>query len=163
MGTHDNSIYRQLVRDEYDLLGMVAYALYKRQKFDFIDGFRKKHSKDPEPSDFSTFNDLSSSELQLKSYYRQARTVTIEFSLSLLETYNTELENRAYKMLLKAGLRFWFGVWQSVVASFVFVILIGVLVFFTWSVRQGVRSALENTFNVKIYDVAPKPPVPPAL
>ncbi|WP_295990192.1 hypothetical protein [Rugamonas sp.] len=163
MTSHDTSIYRQLVTDDDDLLGMVAYALYKRQKFDFIDGFKKRHSKDPESSDFAMFNDLSSSELQLKSYQDQAETLTADFSLSLLETYNAKLENRAYETVFKARLRFWFGVWQGVVASFVFVILIGVLIFFTWSLRQGVRSALENTFNVKIYDVPPTPPASPAL
>lgn len=121
MAARANIIYWQLVMDDNDMLGMVAYALYKRQKFEFIENFRQKHGEEPAAADFSAFNDLISSELQLKSYLNEAWALTEYFSDSLLEKHKAELEMNAYKTL-KAKSSFWFGVWQGVVASFVFVI-----------------------------------------
>jgi len=165
-----NFIYRKLVEDDDDLLGIIAYSLYKRQKFEFIENFKRKHGKEPEPKDFESFNDLTSGELQLKSYFNEAQTLAQKFLDESLEADGAELEKKYSKMaeetIRKAKPSFWFGVWQSVVASFIFVILIGVLVFFTWSLKQGFRQALENTFDVKITDAplspaVAQPPAPP--
>lgn len=40
MAKHYNFIYEELVRYEGDLVGRVAYSLYKREKIAFIEIFR---------------------------------------------------------------------------------------------------------------------------
>jgi len=42
-----NFIYEKLVENSDDINGMIAYALYKRDKIDFIRSFRAKHSRPP--------------------------------------------------------------------------------------------------------------------
>ena len=36
-----NFIYKTLVKDEGDIIGIIAYAFYKRQKIEFIEYFIK--------------------------------------------------------------------------------------------------------------------------
>src|ERR1700761_8160102 len=155
-GEKYNLIYRKLVEDDDDLLGIIAYSLYKRQKFEFIKNFKTKYGKEPEPSDFESFNDLAAGQLQLNSYFNEAQTLAQKFLDESLAADSAELEDKysalAQETIRKAKPSFWFGVWQGCVASFIFVILIGVLVFFTWSVKQGFRQALENTFDIQITD-----------
>ncbi len=76
---------------------------------------------------------------------------------------NTSLESEAerldqyYEAKLNEQLKgyrpsFWSGVSQGVVASIIFVLLLGVLVIFTWSLNQGPRQVIEQIFNVRILD-----------
>ena len=116
-----NFIYRKLVQDDNDILGIIAYALYKRQKIEFIENFKKKHEKEPQEADFSSFNDFSCSDLQLSSYNNEAQTLAKNFLESSLNEAAAELElkySNEAKMKIKAAKpSFWFGVWQGVVAS----------------------------------------------
>lgn len=151
-----NFIYRQLVDDDNDILGIIAYALYKRQKIEFIENFKKKHAQEPQEADFNSFNEFSSSPLQLNTYINEAGTLAKNFLDSSLAEEAAELD-RQYSQEARAKINaakpnFWFGVWQGVVASFIFVILVGFLVFFTWSLKQGPRQAIESMFSVTITD-----------
>lgn len=165
-----NLIYNKLVEDENDILGIIAYALYKRQKIEFIANFTKKHQKAPAAEDYARFNEFSMGELQLKSYVNEAQTLAKNFLDSSLEEEAAELEkfykDEAEWRIKRAKPSFWFGVWQGVVASFIFVIVVGTLVFFSWSLKQGPRQVIENIFDVKIVDVTAdpaklNPPQPP--
>jgi hypothetical protein len=49
---------------------------------------------------------------------------------------------------------FWKGVSQSVMGSGLFTLLIGCLVFFAWSLKQGPRQVIEQVFDVVIIDAA---------
>lgn len=155
-GIH-NPIYSKLVEDDNDILGVLAYALYKRQKFEFIANYNAKHQKAPEAADFARFNEFSMSELQLKSYVNAARTLAKDFLNKSLADEAAELEKfykeEADRKIRRAKPSFWFGVWQGVVASFIFAIIVGTLVFFSWSLKQGPRQVIENIFDVKIIDV----------
>jgi hypothetical protein len=153
-----NLIYSKLVEDENDILGIIAYALYKRQKFEFIANFEAKHQRSADQEDFERFNEFSMSELQLKSYANEAQTLAKDFLDSTLAVEAADLEkhykDEADRQIKLAKPNFWFGVWQGVVASFIFVIVVGTLVFFTWSLKQGPRQVIENIFDVKIIDAA---------
>jgi len=53
---------------------------------------------------------------------------------------------------------FWKGVSQSVLGSGAFTLLIGCLVFFTWSLKQGPRHVIEKVFDVTIVDIVSSGP-----
>lgn len=42
-----NLIYSKLVEDDADIIGMVAYGIYKRHKIEFIDSIRKEYDREP--------------------------------------------------------------------------------------------------------------------
>lgn len=153
-----NFIYTELVKNEDDILGIIAYSLYKRQKIEFIKGFKNKHGRDPADADLSHFHEVSNSGFQLQAYRNQADKLAQDFLTISLETRAEELE-QYYETKVANEIKsykpnYWLGVSQGVVASVIFVLLLGVLVIFTWSLNQGPRQVIEQIFNVKIVDNA---------
>lgn len=43
-----NFIYRELVKDEADVIGVIAYSVYKRQKIEYIESIRAEHARSPD-------------------------------------------------------------------------------------------------------------------
>jgi ATP-dependent Zn protease len=76
--------------------------------------------------------------------------------------HDKENEIRLKDELRRVKPSFWVGVWSSVIGSFIFILLLGILVFFSWSLKQGPRQAIELIFNVKISpaETGPKMPSP---
>jgi hypothetical protein len=50
-----NPIFDILVRDEADLDGLVAYALYKQNKRDWLIAFEKSHGRRPDPRELASY------------------------------------------------------------------------------------------------------------
>ena len=42
-----NFIYSKLVDDKDDIVGHIAYSLYKNEKIEFIEAFKKENSREP--------------------------------------------------------------------------------------------------------------------
>ncbi|WP_194787916.1 hypothetical protein [Pseudomonas sp. UFMG81] len=152
-----NFIYTDLVQSDVDLLGMIAYALYKRQKIEFIQGWRDRLGDDPSEVDRQHFHEISNSRYQLETYRNQAGELAEDFLNTSLEERAQELEHRlavqATDELRRYKPNYWTGVSQGVVASAISVLLLGLLVMFTWSLNQGPRHVIEQVFNVKIIDL----------
>jgi hypothetical protein len=74
-----NYIYKELVADESDILGKLAYSSYKRQKIEYIQAFISKHGKDPTDSDLTAFHDISNNASQLDVYRNQAAKLAVSF------------------------------------------------------------------------------------
>jgi len=151
-----NYIYKVLVEDDKDILGIIAYSLYKRQKIEFISAFKDEHGEEPEDADLECFHQISNSPLQIESYRSQATTLAQKFLEASLEQQSLEIErfyaNEAERKIREYKPGFFKGVWQSVVGSVFFVLLLGLLVFFAWSANQGFRQVIEHVFNVDITD-----------
>ena len=149
-----NHIYTELVQDENDILGVLAYSLYKRQKIEYIRALKQKTGNEPMDVELVPFHDFSNSPSQLESYRNQASQLANNFLEISLQTQAEQVE-RYYDAKASAEIRnarpgFWLGVGQSVIGSAAFVLLLGFLVFFTWSLNQGPRQVVEHIFNVKI-------------
>lgn len=63
-----NFFFNALVDDEDDILGQLAYSVYKRQKIEYIRAFRDRNDVEPEDSDLIAFHDISNSSSQLEAY-----------------------------------------------------------------------------------------------
>jgi hypothetical protein len=150
-----NYIYKELVEDKDDILGIIAYSFYKRQKIEFIERYKLQHDgKDPMDADLSPFHDLSNSPSQLENYRNQAVRLAQEFLETALSEEMAELQKKYAEDLAhelkSASPGFWYGVAQGFVASIIFVLFLGVVVFFTWASNQGLRQVIENVFNVQV-------------
>lgn len=89
-----NFIYTDLVENDADLLGMIAYALYKRQKIEFIQGWRERQGNDPGEADLAHFHAISNSRFQQETYRSQAGKLAEDFLNTSLEGQAQELEHR---------------------------------------------------------------------
>lgn len=156
-----NFIYKTLVKDEDDIIGIIAYAFYKRQKIEFIENFITQNGKDPNDNDLKTFHQISNSQSQLESYRASAINLAKEFLEASLAEKANELEEyyekKANDEIKSTKPKFWFGVSQGVVASFIFVLLTGGIVFFSWSSKLGIKNVIEEVFHVKMTPIEEKP------
>ena len=59
MARRFNPIFKSLVKDDKDLYGLCAYAVYKREKIGEIERFKKNNYRDPDDSFFESFHDKS--------------------------------------------------------------------------------------------------------
>lgn len=157
MDNHNNQynfIYSKLVADKDDVLGIIAYSIYKRQKIEFIKNFETQNNRPPDDNDLRHFINISNSDSQLELYRNQALELTQNF---LNETIAEDIEKRelGFDSRVKAELSkvknsFVSGVFQSLIGSILFVVLVGVIIFFSWSYNQGIEQAIESAFNIEI-------------
>lgn len=64
--------YSSLVQGDADLVGLVAYALYKRDKLKFCDQFKAKNSRSPDDAELSIFIYGSNLDTRLQGYRAEA-------------------------------------------------------------------------------------------
>ena len=154
-----NYIYSKLVQDQNDILGVIAYSIYKRHKIEFITSVSEKEGRDPTDEEFRTFREVTNNQTQLDMYKDQAKSLSQSFLDAALEEEAEEISNfysnKAESEIRQMKPQFMFGVWQGVVASFLFVFIMGILVFFTWSLNQGPKQVIENIFKIRIESVEP--------
>ncbi len=97
MGREYNYIYSQLVTDENDLVGLIAYGMYKRHKIEFISSYRESHNgEDPTDSDCKAFALSTCTPCGLKQYRREAE---ILIQRMILESASEEIETAKEEML----------------------------------------------------------------
>lgn len=158
-----NYIYRSLVNDENDIIGIIAYSFYKQQKIEYIEDFRRKHGRAPTDEELDHFHQFSNAQSQLESYRIKAVALAKEFldvSLSeKAEELDKKYANRARDEIRATKPSFWFGVGQGVVASFLFAIFLGGIVFVSWSSKIGFKDAAGEVLGLDIKD---KPSIPKA-
>lgn len=80
--------FPNLVSDEDDVLGLLAYAIYKQQKIEYIKNFVDENGKDPTDEDLTPFTKLTSLETQIQNYKSLAET---RFSIFLDQTIKDHL------------------------------------------------------------------------
>lgn len=131
-----NYIYSKLVESDSDLIGHIAYSLYKKSKIEFIEKNKSKGSAVTD-NDLVPFNDFSSSDSSIESYRIKAEIIMQGFIENVLqeelESYKEQVINQQANILeniiepLKP--KFWQGVWISLVAAFIFALLLAAIGF----------------------------------
>lgn len=151
-----NYIYSSLVESNSDIVGHIAYALYKADKIHFIEKFKKDNSdNEPCESDLKPFHDTTSCPGNLERYKLTAVQILQNFTNETLSEMIQEIEqdaiNRNKSELSKIieplkpmSIRksYFHGVVQSVIGAAVFMILISALLFFVF------LSTKQYTFTV---------------
>ena len=121
-------IYGNLVSDEDDMLGHIAYSIYKKQKIEFIRSKANENGGNPPTNQqLKDFQEIARSDSQLDLY----RTKAVNLVQIFLEAVLHEDMEKQRKDFLKQYTppTFWSGVLQSLLASLIFVIL-GIALFY---------------------------------
>lgn len=143
MARNYNYIYSQLVEDRKDIVGHIAYALYKEDKIAFIGKYKDEHGgEEPTEEDLHPFNVISSTENNLERYRLVASDTLFEFLMDSLEEMKTEVEedlNAHHIALIKQAIEpikpqstakaYVHGILQSVIGAFLFMLLLCSLLF----------------------------------
>lgn len=93
-----SNIYLRLVGDKGDIIGHIAYALYKEDKIEYISRFKKEHNgKDLDEDDLKPFNEISSTDNSIARYRYIASRILQSFLDNTLEETKIQIEEELNK------------------------------------------------------------------
>lgn len=131
-----NYIYSKLVENDSDLIGHMAYSLYKQSKIEYIE----KKMTDGKPlsdEELIPFNDFSSSDSSIQSYRIKAELIVQAFIENVLAeelvSYKDQAFNQQSEILkdivkpLTSG--FWRSVWAGLLSAFIFALVLAAIAF----------------------------------
>lgn len=172
MGREYNLIYSKLVEREDDVVGTIAYSIYKTDKIAFIDDYKNNHGgQEPTEDDFKRFHEMICTDGHINRYQMQALNVLNSFlndTLSetaaqidddcknrhgqmlrgIVEGIATDIVNKQVPRIMQEQLKpikpngFWYGVGQSVLGALIFMLLACGLIF------MATLSQKEYTFTI---------------
>ena len=73
MARNYSFVYNKVVHDDADIIGHIAYSMYKDEKIRFIEDFKNKHNGSyPTEDDIKYFNDINSTDSSIERYRSSA-------------------------------------------------------------------------------------------
>ena len=162
-----NYIYSQLVEDRGDIIGHIAYALYKEDKIEYITKFKNDNGgTEPTEADLKPFNDISSTQSSLDKYKFIASHILQSFLTNSLEELKTDVEDNMNKNHLAmisdviAPIKpasmwkcYLHGIAQSVIGAFVFMFALCGLIFWLNLSDNQYTFTFGGTGNAKLEKV----------
>lgn len=115
-----HTTYSTLVEDPNDLVGLIAYSLYKRDKLDFIERHRANHGRGPTPVELQVLYQLVNTPGQIEALRTRSATLLEQVTEVVLEEAVHQMEEDFKAKLvaeLKAPKSFWRAVGENVVAN----------------------------------------------
>ena len=151
-----NFIYRKLVESPDDITGMIAYALYKREKIEFIQGFISKYNRSPTDAELKSFHLSSNTEARLNAYRIQAGVIAREFLEISLDEKVKEIEDGWREGYLQGLIgsdlkelkRFAPGVIQGLVSSWVFSFSVALVLLAAVVIRVGPSDVFNEVIRM---------------
>ncbi len=131
-----NYIYSKLVDEESDIIGHIAYSIYKKSKIEYIES-KKLEGTSLTDAELIPFNDFSTSESAIESYKIKAELLMQGFLENVLDEELKNYKNQAINQqaqILKGIIKpltsgFWGNVWSGVLSAFIFAILLAAIAF----------------------------------
>lgn len=118
-----NYIYKTLVKGPDDIVGALAYALYKEEKLQFITEFEEKNSREPSDEELACFHQTSNLPARLISYQGRAQGLLEDFLDDVLASeliqQQQAIKDDAVVKAINQKFGFFRGVGQNVVAGFI--------------------------------------------
>ena len=114
-----NWVYKELVTNDGDVSGALAYMLYKQEKIAFIENFVAKKNRQPEEADMEPFHEMTKLPKRLAEYRASAEQLMEQILDNVLADKLNELtKNMRDDAIVKAVKKTWWqGVWENMVAG----------------------------------------------
>lgn len=150
-----NDIYAKLVDNDDDIMGIVSYAFYKKHKVEWSKKIRAINGGDDTgKADYEAFYNVASTDTAIEGYRKQAQIAMDKFLESMYQEFNENIENvdKQFSSMLEElkedyqdtlvaklaearGEPWKVSIAKNLVASFLFVLLVGVIYFFTFAIE----------------------------
>lgn len=178
-----NFIYKQLVKAPNDVVGALAYALYKNEKVEYIEKFKRQHNDaDPTDTDLAHFHLASTTAARIGSYQQSAEALLSKFLTEVLtddiEHHQKQVEQSMYMRALRrtkldlgkkidSRHSFLRGVGQNIIAGFATTAITFGIILIAWMMTVGpdnmfwsvVDHVRDRASSSKAEALAPPPPV----
>ena len=164
-----NDIYSKLVSDETDILGHIAYSLYKAEKVEYLEKLAKDKTE-IEEKDLCHFHKISCLDTTIERYKLQAQTIFLDYLNEVLENHKEDIKSdylANQRKLLGEVVRplkpkFWDGVLQSIVGAFFFAIILAAFAF-VYTFSKDDTSVKTGSDAAKVVQQAPAVAEPDTL
>ena len=138
-----NYIYSKLVKDQNDVVGMLAYSIYKQHKIEFIEDFKKKKNAAPTDSDIENFIMSSVTQSPLEKYRESANAVLSEIVAKSVQTelmsVDYEVQKAVEPVVKKHSCSSGKTICLNIVASFIFSIILVIIFILGYTTESGLR------------------------
>lgn len=141
-----NFIYAELVQEPDDLVGLLAYSIYKHEKIKYIERFKEDSDRSPEPSELCDFHRQSMG--RVGQYREMAETRMAAFQQGMFDeiilSMNAEYDQKLKDQLHCARTPWFNSVVQSALGSALFAVFIGILVIIILGIRYGISGIISE-------------------
>ena len=150
-----NYIYERLVVSEEDLIGHIAYSIYKSNKIEYIEKFKKEHNGiAPTDDDLRPFHDMSCTDSTISLYLMKAEAIAHDYIEEVLVGFKKDIEkdyilkqNQHLESIIeplkpKKGKQFLHSLLASMLGAFLLALLLAAFGF--------IRSNNQGDDNVKL-------------
>lgn len=176
MGRQYNFIFSDLVSDDDDLVGLIAYGLYKQHKIEFIKNYEDEHNgESPSEEECRAFAIATRTTSSLKGYRNKAERLLQEITLSaakeeinsieeeMLRNYRAEIANvlaqgkhdalREFGDVVKKHIPTWVSsVIASVVGALVFSLTVALCVYLGSTVEKNNVEMITRAVEALVAD-----------
>lgn len=144
-----NCIYDKLVGTDNDLVGLVAYGLYKKHKIEFITNIKETSNREPTDEECNAFFIASTADSQILKYRRDAEDLISEIVVGSAEEESRKYEidmlhdyQRSIRNVLPSDLK---SVFLSIIGAFAFSLIAGIFYFIGGTSEKAIQ---DNTLKV---------------
>lgn len=150
-----NEVYEKLVREPGDLVGMIAYALYKDSKRDWILRFEKDENRRPDEDETFRGYVRAQGDRELDRLRNQAEDLLAEYSGVVLEEAAPRIREQALQTealtqakslhsQVERNTRWYMGIGANVAGAFLYSVLLVILVLILRWVDVDILGLLEK-------------------
>ena len=167
-----NFIYKKLVEKEGDMVGHIAYSLYKKQKIAFIEKWRSEHENAYIPEDvLENFHTAASTDESINDYRRNANAILQRFTSGVLDKEAKNIQKQCVENQVRTLVtivekmkpkptswktQYFHGASQSALGSLLFALFIAIISFIIYygggslpiTISFGDNSAKDRTEQV---------------
>lgn len=155
-----NFIYEKLVSADDDLVGLIAYGIYKKHKIEFITKIKEEQGREPTDAECNSFFAASTTESQLQNYRSQAETMLSEMVGNIaneeLKHYEDEMLRNYKKEITSClpsnGKTFWTSICAGVISTLLFTVIAGVFYFIGETSDRSTRNKTKELMET-VHDV----------
>ncbi|QEI08741.1 hypothetical protein FXN63_25005 [Pigmentiphaga aceris] len=151
LNTH--TTYASLVNADEDMIGHVAYALYKRDKLKFCDSIVALHQRPASASEVDVFIHSANLPTRVESYRTEAEQLLERFSEAVLDVTLRQLQdemNRELVRQLKESKSFSKAVVENLVANMLAIAVTALFVLILYASRIGVVPLIGDIFGFDV-------------
>lgn len=159
--TPGHAAYSTIVEGNNDLVGLIAYSLYKSDKLAFLAKHREDTAVPPSHAEMMAFCRTSTLPGPVSAYRSKATYLLSEMYDELLAEQISEIGEK-YKEEMVAELKkahpFWSGVWQHFLAGLTIWAFVGLTILVLYGQQIGYKQLASNLLGLnKEAAAAPQP------
>ena len=145
-----NYIYSKLVQEPGDLVGLLAYGIYKFEKIDYVARFKERTGAEANPADLEDFHDLSIARVEQYRALAEMQMTTFQRNLldSVIEELNHDYDEKLKEEILEYRPGWIAPITQSFLGSVVFTIVLGMIVIILLGLRTGIGGIIKQFIDM---------------